>query len=193
MSRKKQEASPIKYVESDLPQVEKVDAFLIAEHISSKDTPQARSLFDYSRFGELKGNKIIYSYFEALYLVEKEKMNVFINKKQLDFDSLFNKLKKLDKSLTVKYTVFKDLRSRGYIVKTALKFGADFRVYDKGVKPGDDHAKWVVYPVHENNTLTWYEFSDKNRVAHSTRKHLLVAIVDDELDVTYYTIAWTRP
>ena len=49
---------------------------------------------------------------------------------------------------------FKDLRKKGYIVKTALKFGADFRVYEKGVKPGEDHAKWVVFPVHERNTHT---------------------------------------
>ena len=85
------------------------------------------------------------------------------------------------------------MRSRGYIVKTALKFGADFRVYDKGIKPGEDHAKWVVFPVHESNTLTWHDFSAKNRVSHSTRKKLLMAIVDNEDDVTYYEIAWKKP
>ena len=120
-------------------------------------------------------------------------MLVYSGKKLLDFDKLFNKIRKVEPNLLVRYTVFKDLRSRGYIVKTALKFGADFRVYSKGIKPGEDHAKWVVYPVHEGNELTWYEFSAKNRVAHSTRKNLLIGIVDDELDVTYYSIAWTRP
>ena len=85
------------------------------------------------------------------------------------------------------------MRNRGYIVKTALKFGADFRVYDRGVKPGDDHAKWIMYPVSESSMLTWYEFSAKNRVAHSTRKKLLIAIVDEEGDCTYYSISWTRP
>ena len=85
------------------------------------------------------------------------------------------------------------MRNRGYIIKTALKFGADFRVYDRGVKPGEDHAKWIVYPVHESSTLTWYEFSAKNRVAHSTRKKLLVGCVDEESDVTYWEIAWKRP
>ena len=80
-----------------------------------------------------------------------------------------------------------------YIVKTALKFGADFRIYDRGVKPGEDHAKWVVFPVHEGETLTWYEFAAKNRVAHSTKKRLLIGIVDDESDVTYYEIKWVRP
>jgi tRNA-intron endonuclease len=61
------------------------------------------------------------------------------------------------------------------------------------VKPGEDHAKWVVFPVHETATMTWYEFSAKNRVAHSTKKRLLLGIVDDEQDVTYYEVRWLRP
>ena len=89
--------------------------------------------------------------------------------------------------------MFRDLREKGYVVKTALKFGADFRVYEKGIKPGQDHAKWVVYPVHESEHLTWHEFAAKNRVAHSTKKRLLIGIVDDEEDITYYEIGWKRP
>jgi tRNA-intron endonuclease len=85
------------------------------------------------------------------------------------------------------------MRERGYIVKTALKFGADFRVYDRGVKPGEDHARWILYPVKEGSTLTWHDFSAKNRVAHSTKKRLLIGVVDEENDVTYYEIKWVRP
>ena len=89
--------------------------------------------------------------------------------------------------------MFKDIRNRGYIVKTALKFGAEFRVYDRGVKPGEDHARWIVYPVKESSTLTWHDFSAKNRVAHSTKKRLMICIVDEENDVTYYEVKWLRP
>jgi tRNA-intron endonuclease len=100
---------------------------------------------------------------------------------------------KLEKRFKLTYAAYKDLRDRGYVVKTALKFGADFRVYDRGVKPGDDHAKWVVFTVHEGDTMTWHDFAAKNRVAHSTKKRLLIAVVDDEGDVTYYEINWTKP
>ena len=93
----------------------------------------------------------------------------------------------------IKYAVFKDLREKGYIVKTALKFGADFRVYPKGVKPGKKHAKWIVFVEHETGKLTWHEFAAKNRVAHSTRKNLLLAIVDEEGDITYYEVRWIKP
>ena len=103
------------------------------------------------------------------------------------------KIKKTGKNFWVKYCVFKDMRDRGYIIKTALKFGADFRVYDRGVKPGEDHAKWVVFPVHESNSLTWHEFAAKNRVAHSTKKRLLIGVVDEESDVSYWEARWLRP
>ena len=93
----------------------------------------------------------------------------------------------------MRYCVFKDIRDRGYIIKTALKFGADFRVYDRGVKPGEDHAKWVLFPVHESDCLTWYDFAAKTRVAHSTKKKLLIGVVDDEGDVSYWETRWLRP
>jgi tRNA-intron endonuclease len=93
----------------------------------------------------------------------------------------------------VKYSVFCDLRKRGYVVKTALKFGAEFRVYDKGKSVGEDHARWILFPVSENNVMTWHDFSAKNRVAHSTNKALLIAIVDEEGDVSYYEEKWVRP
>jgi tRNA-intron endonuclease len=89
--------------------------------------------------------------------------------------------------------VFKDLRQKGYVVKTALKFGAEFRIYEKGSKPGNKHAKWIVFAEHESKKLSWHEFSAKNRVAHSTKKNLLLAIVDEEADITYYEVKWLKP
>jgi len=113
--------------------------------------------------------------------------------KKIKNDMYVKRAIKVESRFLVKYSVYKDLRNRGYIVKTALKFGADFRVYDRGVKPGEDHARWVVYPVHEGETLTWQEWAAKNRVAHSTRKRLLIGVVDDENDVSYWEARWMRP
>ena len=120
-------------------------------------------------------------------------MAVFSGKKELIKKELIKKLQSIDKKFQIKYSVFKDLRDRGYIVKTALKFGAEFRVYQKGAKPGKEHAKWIVFTDHESNKMTWHDFSAKNRVAHSTKKKLLLAIVDEEGDVSYYEVAWIKP
>jgi len=165
--------------------MEKIQAYLIGEIVSS-NTPEANSLYKKSHFGEPVGEKIQYSFPETLFLVEKGKMEVSSRGKKIPKKDLIKKVQTIDKRIQIKYSVFKDLRERGYIVKTALKFGADFRVYEKGARPGKKHAKWIVFSDHESKRLTWHEFSAKNRVAHSTKKNLLLGIVDEEGDVSYY-------
>ncbi len=163
-------------------------------NVVAEDNAKSRSVYDKGRFGELKRGKFRYSLAEALFLIEKGLLKVVDGrKKEMSEESFVRKAKKLESKFLIKYGAYKDMRSRGYIVKTALKFGADFRIYDRGVKPGEDHAKWVLYAVHESEGFSWQEFSAKNRVAHSTRKNLLIAIIDDEGDVTYYHIEWKRP
>jgi len=172
--------------------MEKIKSHLIGEIISS-NFPEAHSLYKKSNFGEKKGEKVQYSFSETLFLVEKRKMEVYIRERTLSEDDLIKKFQRFDKKIQVKYAVFKNLRERGYTVKTALKFGADFRVYEKGAKPGKKHAKWIVFTDYETNKMTWHEFSAKNRVAHSTKKNLLIAIVDEEGDITYYEVKWLKP
>ncbi len=173
----------------------KVKGVLSDKQVLTENSDEARELFDKGRYGKvMDSGKLQLSLAEALYLLEKKKLEVLDGRnKVIDFESFYKKAKRLEKDFRIKYCVFKNIRNRGYIIKTALKFGADFRVYDRGVKPGEDHAKWIVYPVHEKDVLTWHEFAAKNRVAHSTKKRLLIGIVDEEDDVTYYEIKWVRP
>src|SRR3989338_2259352 len=133
------------------------------DRILTENSDAARELYNQSRYGALlESGKVQLSLLEALYLLEKGKISIVDGKKHFDFEHLLKKSRKLDPNMWVKYAVFKDIRNKGYIIKTALKFGADFMVYDRGVKPGEDHAKWVVFPVHESSSLTWYELSAKN-------------------------------
>jgi len=172
--------------------MEKVQAHIIGEIISSNSS-EAHALHKKSSFGEPVKDKIQYSISEALFLVNKGKMDILSRNKKISKKELMNRLQRIDKKIQIKYPVFEDLREKGYIVKTALKFGADFRVYEKGFRPGKKHAKWIVFSDHESRKISWNEFSAKNRVAHSTRKNLLLAIVDEEGDITYYEVSWLRP
>ena len=180
--------------------MQKISVHLLGNLITS-NSADAHSLYEKSAFGEKQSDKIQYSSVEALYLVEKKKIVVYTgsSNKILAEKELAEKFEKQDKKFSNKFVVFKDLRDKGYVVKTALKFGADFRVYEKGIKPGRDkkntkheHAKWVCFVDHESGKLTWHDFSAKNRVAHSTKKNLLLAIVDEENSVTYYEVEWVR-
>ncbi|MCS7134304.1 MAG: tRNA-intron lyase [Candidatus Pacearchaeota archaeon] len=170
----------------------KIKAIFVGEIVTS-NTQEAFELYEKSRFGELVDGKIHYPLVEALYLMEKGKMEVYEGRKKLTPEKFLEKAKKMEPNFWHRFRVFSDIRNRGYIIKTALKFGADFRVYGRGVKPGEKHAKWILFPVHETSGLTWYEFAAKTRVAHSTKKRLLIGIVDNEGDVTYYEIKWLKP
>lgn len=171
-----------------------VKGILGGEQVLTEDSDAARDLYAQSRFGELDKGRVQLSLLEALFLYEKEKLLITSPAgRKYSADSFIRKCKQLQEGFWTRYVVFRDMRNRGYIVKTALKFGADFRVYDRGIKPGEDHAKWVLFPIHESQTLTWHDFAAKNRVAHSTKKRLLIAIVDEESDVTYYEVNWKRP
>jgi tRNA-intron endonuclease len=172
-----------------------IKALFLKENVVMENSDAARELYNQSRFGHaLADGRIELSLLEGLYLLDKKKVKISdYRSKNMLRDDFIKRAQRVDKNFRVRYSVFHDLRKRGYIVKTALKFGADFRVYNRGVKPGEDHAKWVVYPVHESGAVTWYEFAAKNRVAHSTKKKLLIGVVDDEGDVSYWEVRWLRP
>lgn len=158
----------------------------------SSNSKEAFSLYEKSSFGEKYSEKIEYSLFEAFYLIESKKAEIFLKKKKLKKDEIEKKFSKIEKKFLIKYPIFKDLRKKGYVVKTALKFGAEFRVYEKNFKKEKIHAKWLVFTDTENNRISWNEFSAKNRVAHSTKKNLLIAILDSENKITYYEIHWKK-
>jgi tRNA-intron endonuclease len=165
---------------------------LTGDKISSNSI-EAFSLYEKSRFGEKKESKIEYSPVETLFLLSEKKITLFSGKKQITEEALIKKLRKHDKKVESKLIAYRDLRRKGYILKTALKYGADFRIYEKGVKPGEDHARWVLFVVKENEPLSWHDFAAKNRIAHSIKKNLLIAIVDEEDDVSYYEVSWRKP
>jgi tRNA-intron endonuclease, archaea type len=170
----------------------KIQAVLLGERIFSNDE-EARTLHEKMRLGEKEKEKILYMNEEALFLVEKGKMDVLNSSyKKIIGDELLKKLVRIDKRFFVKYSVFKDLRKKGLIVKSGFKFGSDFRVYEKGVKMGRGHSRWVCFCEADNKSLSWQEFASKNRVAHSTKKKLLIAVVDSENDVSYYESGWKR-
>ena len=172
--------------------MDKFKAYLSGNKITS-NASDAFSLNSQSCMGDRIEDKIHYSFVEALYLIKKEKMILYKDKRKISADKLMGIAERKEHNFFARYMTYADLKNRGYTVKTALKFGADFRVYDKGKKPGEEHAKWSVFSVYESEKFPWYECAAKNRVAHSTKKNLLIAIVDAEGDLTYYECRWLRP
>ena len=144
-----------------------------------------------SHYGNMTEDGLELSLIEALYLLEKGKLEVNIDSNDVTIDKLI-KLIRGQGSFT-NYIVFKDLRNRGYIVKTGFKYGSEFRLYERGKSPGDGHSNYLVKVASENSKFMMADLSSYVRVAHGVNKKLLFAVVDDENDITYYNVEWTRP
>jgi tRNA-intron endonuclease len=169
--------------------MEKIQATLIANQITTASS-EAHSLLQKSAFGTKQQNKISYSPYETLFLQEKNKLETLdFQSKKLDTKTLTKKFTTQNKNFPNQYTVYKDLREKGYIPKTALKFGTTFRIY----KTKNAHSHWLCTVLNQNQKLDIKTLAAKNRIAHSTKKKLLLAITDDENKVTYYETAWIQP
>lgn len=141
-------------------------------------------------FGEKQGNRWWLFPEEAMFLVEDNYLEIKLKNKILTQDELMNKFTRKNKDFLAKFLVYKDLRKKGYLLKAGLKYGVDFRVYDKNIKPrrgtrtASEHAKFLIWVVGESaiKTTTIIGF---NRIAHSVKKLLWLAVVDKDLGITY--------
>ena len=179
---------------------------LIESRVIVWDT-DAIQLYDEAGYGkplpEENPNRLELELIEAIYLVEKEKLKVFekqkSKKKNFTFKELMEIGSKIVNQFHSQFVVFRDLRERGYLVKTGYKFGAHFRVYERGVKlirgpkAPHEHTKWVVHAVPEESAFSLPEMSRAVRLAHNIRATFLWAIVDRESDVTYYELKRLTP
>jgi tRNA-intron endonuclease, archaea type len=153
----------------------------------SSNSAQAITLAKEKMLGERKQGKVVYSVYEAAHLIESGKANL-VRKSKIIPQSQSLKILLKNAELNNNYLVFKDLRKKGYIPKIGLKFGVEFRVYEKH-KP---HATYLTYITTEKAKINLREFISKNRTAHSTAKSLLMAVIDSEQDIIYYKINWTK-
>ncbi len=163
---------------------------LSGELVIIKDDKSAK-LHNKSHYGNLTDEGLQLSLIEALYLMEKDKIKISKNDEELSMDDLLQIIH--EKSLYSNYIVFRDLRNRGYIIKTGFKYGSEFRLYERGTSPGEGHSNYLVKVASENDDIRLSDLSSYVRVAHGVNKYLLFAVVDQENDITYYNVEWTRP
>nr|WP_295606106.1 tRNA-intron lyase [uncultured Methanobrevibacter sp.] len=135
---------------------------------------RAVSLNQKSQFGKLSEDCLELSIIEACYLMESGRLDIYENDKKCDVNYIIDLIK--EDEIYGKYLVYRDLKNRGYIIKTGFKYGSEFRLYERGTGP-----------------VNVLDFASYVRVSHGVNKKLLLAVVDDDLDVTYYNIEWTRP
>lgn len=166
---------------------------LADDSIIIKDPTEASQIYNKGYYGyTLSGGGLELELLEALYLVEASRLEVVSNGKTVPLRKLMTLAASDRRDFEIKYIVYRDLRQRGYIVKTAGD-DFDFRVFPRGGSPTTTPTKNWVAAISERALFEMSSFmSDLDR-AERTRKELLLAVVDEEGDLTYYSADRTAP
>ncbi len=125
---------------------------------------------------------------EGLYLLEKGLIDVVKSgrKRRLSIRSMKSLAKKVYDDFESHYVVYKDLRDKGYIVLSGIKFGCEFAVYERG--PGIDHAPYLVSVRETDESLTSTDIVRAGRLATTVRKRFIVAVPDLAADEHPYIV-----
>ena len=156
-----------------------------------KDKKQIQRLHQRG-FGTLKEGELGLSPLESLFLIDRGTLNAVIEGNDLGRDELIERFGKEPEFLR-RYSVYKDLREKGYVVKSGFKFGAHFRVYERGEFSQDGHSALLVHVVPEDEEFGFAELSRAVRLTQSVKKSLMFAVVDYEGDITYYQVDRITP
>ena len=137
-------------------------------------------------YGEKENNIYLLKSYEALYLYYLNRLTI-TNGNIVDFSDLLKRVVKHDKEIVTKFLVYRDLRSRGYVVKEGFGFGADFRVYERGAYE-KQRAKYVVFCINEGINLKVGELSKSVREIETMGKNAIAAVVERRGEVIYYKL-----
>lgn len=137
-------------------------------------------------FGESEDSEYTLSYCEALYLAFTNRLVIKNNEDiNIDFERLIKLMLRHDPSVLTRFLVYRDLRSRGYVVKDGFGFGIDFRVYERGEyqkKP----SKYLVYALNEGINLKIEELYDLIDQTSKMGKNSVLAVIERRGEVIYY-------
>jgi tRNA-intron endonuclease, archaea type len=155
------------------------------------DKKLADQLLQKEFFGKPFGEVLQLSFVEALYLLERNVLEVQTNDgKYLSEEKCISLMAKLQPDIEQRLMVFKDMKHRGLLVKTGFKFGAHFRAYTK--QPDKTHAEYLIHVVEKGFTSIWAEISRAVRLAHSVNKEFIFARIDGQT-IDYIKLGRLRP
>src|SRR5512137_2241919 len=140
----------------------------------------ALSLYEQSGYGRPDKDGLRLSMQEALYLLHREKIEV----PDSTFDTLFAEFCDRPNFLR-SFLVYRDLRERGYVVQTGPH---DFRVFRRGEKPGKGESLYLIRVLSERDPIRFGKFIEEVVASKNMRKQYVLAVVDDEDELTYYEI-----
>ncbi|MGC9059659.1 MAG: tRNA-intron lyase [Thermoplasmata archaeon] len=164
-----------------------MEAILLKDRAIIENKVDASQIYNRGYFGEPQsGGSIALDLYEIAYLLELKKIEVKgKDGKEYELKEFINYAAGLENSFEIKYLVYRDMRARGYIIKKGNE-EIHFLVYPRGGIPRKTPAKYWLLGISERQVFEYSTLYQIAEQAHSQRKDVLLGIVDEESDITYY-------
>ena len=150
-------------------------ARLKGERVLVPDEKEASTLYNKGAFGVPQSGGAL-----ELDLVESNRLAV----EGMDAGELLRHASAREESFDIRYVVYRDLRARGFVVKPSNL--TDYNVYPRGALPGRAPSRSLVRCASERGSLDADAVVADVERARRHNKTLLLALVDEEGDLTYY-------
>ena len=108
--------------------------------------------------------------------------------KEVDFQGLLRCYEAVEENAWVNYLVYRDLRSRGYVVREGFGGGTDFRIYERGAY-GKDAAQYLVLSIQEGKPLPIQELVNAVQQCQSQKKELILAVMNRRGEAVHYSVS----
>lgn len=140
-------------------------------------------------YGVTEDGELLLTFYETLYLVDKGMLEVEDKKgSKLDFQRLLQRYKAINENAWAGYLAYRDLRSRGYVVREGFGLGVDFRVYERG-EYSKDTAKYLILSIQEGKPISLEDLTNALRQCQSLKKELILAVMNRRGEVVYYSVS----
>ena len=141
-------------------------------------------------YGISKNGNLVLMFYEALYLLYKKIIIIKDEKteEEINFQNLLQHFKLTIENAWVKYLVYRDLRSRGYVVRRGFGLGIDFRVYNRG-NYGKEIARYLIFVIQEGQPVLAKALAQTLNYIQSLKKRLILAVVNRRGEIVYYSLS----
>lgn len=108
----------------------------------------------------------------------------------MDLMNMWGRFSEIDPNFITRYVAYHNFRSKGWVVKSGIKYGVDFNLYKKG--PPFYHSTYSVLVVAVDgktgqetcSTFDWTSLCCLNRVTQQVSKELMICYVIKPKDLS---------
>jgi tRNA-intron endonuclease len=158
------------------------------------DPAEAGPVYAKGFFGTpTSGGGLTLDRYESVYLAEMGRVDLRGRAgRSVGWPTVFRRAVRADPGFAVRYLVYRDLRQRGYVVRASPPPVA-FTVLPRGGTLHKTPSRYWVEAISERVPFDLARLFDLAERAQSAKKLLLLGLVDEESDLTYYRVRRPTP